>query len=456
MDPSSLRSDGSPKQAQKPVITYTAQSVSSLVNGEVKLTISDNALTVASLFDVAEIPFAEINELELTNYVVTIKTDSDNYAFSRMGNWCQPFYDTLYDTYNKAVLRSLFIKESPLLTAKGQYHHTENDANKNNTVPIHVYKNNVTALPPNLSARRAPLCFTTAIDKSDYKLTLRIDTDETYTYAKLGYDTNIFTETIENQIRKLREESLAAIKEIDPTLTMTQASQIAKIMPQGAATPIDKLAQIAPSFMKALENKIAATRANESYTVFKELCDPTQIWIGFRKNETIKYTNDLPNTTIRGIIEDTHNNLTGGNKPFETLNGLTNNTLGNEKTPTITPDPYLIWLIVPSPDKQFATIEFAEADSASFVYRTDGDFAVFARHINHALEAINFKREVIRLSDEELKLPENVDYYMAAKRTAALQFVRSNFVGRVIHSNVENWKRKLAELWNSTKFLNTP
>jgi hypothetical protein len=101
-------------------------------------------------------------------------------------------------------------------------------------------------------------------------------------------------------------------------------------------------------------------------------------------------------------------------------------------------------------------MEFAEADSATFVYRTGGDFVAFAKQLNWALEAIAFKREVIRLSDEELRKPENGDYYMAAKRTAALQFVRANFVGRAIHSGVDSWKRKLTELWNDAPAQSSP
>jgi len=424
VDISSLGGGSSPKQEQKPVGEYTAQVSSSLVNGAVKLKIKDNALTVTALFDVVEITFAEINALELTDYIVAIKADSGVYTFSHMGNLCQPFYDTLCTAYNKAVLRSLFIKGNPILTAKGEYRFTENGVKINSVVPVYVYENNVTALPPNLSARRVPLCFTTAVDKGDYELTLRLDTGEAYTYAKLGYDTAVFVDAVEKQIRKLHEESLAAVKEIDPTLATIQASQIARIMPHGVAAPIGQLAGIAPSFTGALENKIATTCANESYTAFKELCDPTQIWVGFRKNESVKNTDDL--------------------------SILTGDTAGNKENGTAMPDPYLLWLIVPSPDGQFATVEFAEVDSATFVYRVGGDFAVFARQINHALEAINFKREVIRMSDEELQKPENIDYYMATKRTAALQFVRLNFAGRVIHSSVESWKRKLKEMWSST------
>jgi len=59
-----------------------------------------------------------------------------------------------------------------------------------------------------------------------------------------------------------------------------------------------------------------------------------------------------------------------------------------------------------------------------------------------------FRQDLTRfLTDEELREPDNADYYMAAKRTAALQFVRSNFVGRIIHASTESWKRKLMEIW---------
>jgi hypothetical protein len=436
MDLSSLMGGGKPSEKeQKPAMEYTAQAASPIVNGEVKMTIGENALTVTALFDAAEIAYAEINALSLADYIVTVKAESGDYTFSRLGNWCQPFYDALCDAYNKAVLRSLFIKGDPALTAKGDYRYAENGTNGGGSAPVHVYDNNVTALPPDMSARRVPLCFVADMNKGDFRLTLTLDTGEIYAYAKLGYDTTLFSDTVEKQIRKLREESLAAIKEIDPSLTATQASQLAKLMPQGAAAPIGQLIGIAPSFMAALEDKIAATRAAESYTALKELCDPSQIWVGFRKNET---------------AQDAGGSMPGGLGDMGAmLGGLTGDNAEGEEAEIAAPDPYLLWLIAPSPDEQYAAVEFAEADSATFVYKTGCDFNGFARQINRALEAINFKREVIRLSDEELRKPDNADYYMAAKRTAALQFVGANFAGRVIHASPEAWKRKLSELWSA-------
>jgi len=393
---------------QEPAFEYMAQAASLFINGEAKLVISEKALAITTLFDAVEIPFSEMNELRLANYAVTIRADSGDYILSRMGSWCDPFYAALCDAYNKAVLRSLFISGKPTITARGEYRYTELNKASSGEAPVHVYENNMTFLPPNIGARRVPLCFVSSMETGSFELTLRLNTGESYTCAKLGFDTAPLEAAIEKHLRTLREKTLAAVKDIDPSLATTPASQLAKLMPEGAAAPIGQLATIAPSFAAALEGKIATTRAASSYAMFKEMCDPAQIWVGFRKNE-----------------------------------GTRGSAVDSDEDPDAVVDPYLLWLIAPSPDGQCAVVEFAEANSASFVYRTGGDFFAFARQLNRALEAINFKREVIRLSDEELRKPENVDYFMAAKRTTALQFIRANFLGRIIHSSPESWKRNL-------------
>jgi hypothetical protein len=413
-------------QKRKPEIKYTAQVTSSLINGEAKLSISNKSLTIAALFDAVELLFAEINALVFADYAITIKADSGEYTLARMGSWAQPFYDVLFDAYNKAVLRSMFVKSTPILTAKGEYSYTENGLNSNGAAYIHIYENSVVALPPDLSARRVPLCFVTDLDSDAYNSTLKLETGETYSYSKLGYDSAIFIDAVKKQIIELREKSLAAVKEIEPSLTAIEALKIAKLMPQGAAASVEKLMEISLVFVAALESKLAKTRAAESYKVFKELCDPTQIYIGFRKKEI---TSD--DTGGRGISWSE----VGGNTDGAGIG-------------TAPPEQYLLWLIAPSPDKRCAAVEFAEADTATFVYRTDSNLDSFAKQVNRALEAISFKREAIYLSDEELRMPENTDYYMGAKRTAALQFVRSKLTGRIIHSGMETWKRKLTELWN--------
>ena len=431
-------------------IEYNAKAASPLVNGDAVLKITDKGLMLTTTFDTAEVPFCDMNELSLANYVITLKADSGDYVFSMMGNWCQPFHDALSEAYNKAVLRSLFVKGAPIVTAKGYYSFSDVSGIAAGDAPVHVYGNCIVTLPPDLNAKRVPLCFARGLDKGDFQMTLTLDTGEKYLWGRLGYETAPFTEAVEKQIRALREKTLAAVKEIDPTIDTAQASKLANLVPQGAAASLGQLAAISPSFATALENKIADTRAAETYKYFKSICDPSKLYIGFRKNADAEEGDTEGNT--EGTVLSVPTNQ--GDGPFDRqeagvvqMDGFAAPEF--EEVADETPDPYLLWLIAPSPDGQYAAVEFAEPNSATFVYRTGGDFDGFAGKLNKALEAIDFKREVIRLTDDELRKPENADYYMAAKRTAALGFIRANFKGRAIHSNPDAWKRKVNELWGS-------
>ncbi|MCL2124991.1 MAG: hypothetical protein FWH33_03250, partial [Oscillospiraceae bacterium] len=286
MDISSLLGGGKPEKENQPAFEYTAQAASAIVNGEAKLTIGENAFTAAALFDTAEVTYATVNAIEYVNYTVAVKTDDGDYAFSRMGQWAQPFYDSLREAYNNAVLRAFFVRGNPILTATGDYRFDENGMVLSGTkAPIQVYENCIAALPPNGNARRIPLCFVVGMEKGDYQLTLKLLTGESYTFSKLGYDTAPFADAVEKQIRALRENSLAAIKELDPGLKASEASQLVNIIREGVAAPMGQIANIAPSFVQTLESTLSQTRADESYATFKELCGSEHIWVGFKKND---------------------------------------------------------------------------------------------------------------------------------------------------------------------------
>lgn len=434
--------------AKKQRIEYAAVAASPLINGEVTLEIDDGFLSIASLFETFQIAYAEINALENKDYLVAVEADCGRFVFSRLGNRGEPFYNELLKAYNEAVLRSLFIKGAPLLTAHGGYAYSEGSSNANGAARISVFDDCVAVLPPSLSARRVPLRFTAGVEKGDFEYTLRLDSGERYAFSRLGYDTVPFADAVEKRIRALRGETLSAVKEIAPALSAAEASRIAGLMPGGSAAPIGRLKDISASFVSALEGKIEKTRAADSYAAFRELSDPTRICVGFKRNEAESSNSagsafdGLPGGNPLGAL----GGFLGGN-PMEALGSMFGGAAA-EGTQEENDDPFLLWLIAPSPGGEFAAVEFAEENSATYVYRTRGDFDGFARRLNRALEAVGFKRDAIRFTDEELRKPENADYLMASKRTEALRFVRGNFVGRAIHSNAQSWRRRLSELWS--------
>lgn len=413
-------------------VEYTAQATAGEITGEVRLSVQADALVITALFDTAEIPYARITALTPQDYGVTVATDQGVYRFVRMGLEGAPFYDTLVAAYNRKVRKALFVSTAPLLTAHGDYRYEEYGVRAHGNAPFEVHDDCVLILPPNDDARRVPLCFVTAMENADYTLTLRLGPDESYTFARLGYDTEPFAAVLEKQLRALRAKALQAVKQIDCSLAPAQASAIAKLMPDGVAAPMGQLTALAPSFGAALEAEIAASRSAQEYTVLKTICDPAQIYVGIKK----RFAEGADESAGPAAADERRT------VPEETVPEETAPPGAQEKMPAEN----MLWLIVPGANGSTAAVEFAVAEgeaAATFIYRFDQDFAAFARAFNRALEAIAFKREVIRLSAAELLKPGHADAAMAVRRNAALRFVRNSFAGRVIHASPAGWKRNL-------------
>ena len=429
MDLSSLMGGGKPpEKEQTPALEYTAQAVSPLVNGEVKLAVDEDGLAVTALLDAAVIPYADITALELADYAVTVKTDGGKYAFSRMGSWCQPFYDALVEAYNRKVLKALFVTDKPLLKTTGLYQYMEDGVVTTGTAPIQVHENCVCVLPPNLAARRISLCFLDAFDKGDYDISLTLITGERYTFSKLGYGHQPLSACIEKQLRALKGKALDAVKETDPSLTAAQASAIAKLMPEGAAVPIGDFATIAPSFVDALNKRVGESRIAESAGVFAKLCNPAQICVGIKRN----FAGTTPPTSAGGM---------------DALARLAPETNVAKACEDVKVKQSMMWLLAPGRKAGTAAVEFIggeETSAATFLYQFTVPWDAFWRRLNVAMEAIGFKREVIRLSDEEMQMEGQADYRMAVERNHSLRYIRTCFAGRVIHRTADSWKREMA------------
>ena len=448
--------DISAMQGEKP-FEYTAKVQSAFINGDAKIALGDDSLAITVQFDVADVSYADILESQMADYSIILRTESGNLVFSQMGRWCEPFFEALYAAYNKKVLKSMFVSGSVAFESEGEYRYVKNGAQTSSVVPVKVYSNSVCVLSADIYARRIPLCFMNGIDEQDYIITLRLFGNENYILAKMGNETHPFIKSVEEQIRAIRETTIASVKEIDPTLSTLQSSKIAGVMSEGVAAKMEFLKEIAPSFAVALEKKITLSRAADTYKVFCELCDPSQIYVGLKKNSSSSAVADTASSAAGGLLENI-GGIAGG--LGGALGGLLGGATGNSEVEgaIVAADPYMLWMIAPSPDGKSCAVEFAgdaSSSAATFIYRFEGDFDSFAYKLNRALEAISFKREVIRLTEEEMLKAENIECRMAVKRNTALSFVRASFVGRIIHSSPESWQRKLLGFWNSGTSVNS-
>jgi len=408
---------------------------SQLINDEAEISVSKDNFAVSSLFEATRVSWEEVTQLQFIDYTVYLRTKKAGaYIISKLGQMGEQLYNHLLSAYGAKVRKCLFVKGAPIVTAKGDVYANGLSAQALSGVPIEVYENSVLSLPPDLSARRTPLCFATGFTDKDFSITLKtLDGKETV-YSKLGYEHAPVSKAIQDNIRALRAKLTDQIKDIDPSLNSGETSLLASLMPGGLAAPMGEIKKISRSFAAALEENIAGSRAAETYKAFQEISGADAVCIGFKPDWGFAAASDND----------------AGAPPSEEPSDSHHETRSADEEVESTPG-YMLWLAVPSPKGDACAIEFAGAENeaaATFVYRFDGSWDAFRINLGMALEAIDWKREVIRLTDEELGKPEYELYRMANDRNEALRFVRSSFAGRGIHRTFESWKTQVYGFMN--------
>ena len=89
---------------------------------------------------------------------------------------------------------------------------------------------------------------------------------------------------------------------------------------------------------------------------------------------------------------------------------------------------------------------YTKDDAATYLYRFNNK-ELFIQNLEEAMEAVGSHREIIFLSEEQIK--DRPLYRMAVHRSEAVRFLRGCSAGRIIHS--ASHKEKLEEFLNSNR-----
>ena len=372
------------------------------LTGSAVITLTEDAIVFDGAGKSFSVPYAEIDGFSVQNYRLLIKAESYSVSISQMGRETEALHEKLWDAYNARTLQAFFIQGAPMFEAAGEYRYMDEGGRAAGVCKIKLYENCLCILPPSSEGRRIPLCFMSAPETVNYMIRMTLDTGAWYEVIRLGDKTARLYELIAQNLTKLHERAVKSVRAVDGTLTASQASDIAWLMPDGAAALMSALNGAAPSFPAAVEARIATSRAAESYGYFKEICPAESVGVGIKTGLSwSEQASDI--VWVTAIREQA-----GGGC--------------------------------------VAAVELAlgeEDAAATYIYRFTGDRTVYFKRLNHAIEAVDFHREVISIPEAALKQEKNDLYAMAVKRTAALRFLRACFAGRAIHRSPEAWRSQI-------------
>ncbi|NLM77502.1 MAG: zinc ribbon domain-containing protein [Ruminococcaceae bacterium] len=395
---------------------YTGYCESHAGSGEARLIIGERELFIETPFTRDVYTFADMEAITLSDYSVQIKADSRFLSVSRLGNACEWFYRELIQAYNQCVIRALLVDGQPLLKTSGQcrYEGMVRGAD------IHVYPDCLCVLPPDITSRRIPFVFLNELKRISYTLCLSLTTGEQYEFSMLGRDLDPLYRSITDQLHILKDKNRNFNRMLDHSVADPEQHSAKTLLQEGvAALPVslpDNLAGI-------LDGKVRNSKMSGTYALLGGMVDPVQMATGI-KGLTDQEVESVKEKMLAELADSAAEDCELTAEQEESLH-------------------WMIWVIAPGRNSDRVIVEFCfpQEDAATYLFSFDHTYESMLMLLNRGLEATKLGREVFSLSEQQLNSAAYADARMLVVRTPALQSLRRQYIGRVIHHSLSSWQK---------------
>ena len=418
--------------------------------GEAKATLDEQYLTLTVMFGESMLfAFTDIIGISDYDYKVDLfLTSKEKLNLWGLGYQYEDFLFQLYKLRNELMLKYLLMEESLLQFGfEAQYTQFDPNGQPNQTgnCEIRLYETALVVLPQKSEPIRLPYCYITNVNKQDYKLTITNESLEKTELTRLGQNFDPLSKALSDAINKMILRSQQNIKQLIPEATPITINKLATLMKDGRVAKRKEIEQLSPDFWRRLSKKIDEAGITTEYEFLNSLAAKDQVCVGIKRglmgDLTGTYiwmlfpllnpgTNRLSNTIALEAFntqEDTKENM-------DAEIGETNQTQDEEQKSATTGATYFF--------KETGREEYSQTKDDDLTKDLDS----FIKNINRSMIEINFRREPIYLTENQLDSTEYIQYRFAIAKIASLKTLREQFVGRIIHASQKQWKTDVTNL----------
>jgi len=426
--------------------------------GEAKATLDEKYLTLTPMFgDPMLFAYTDIVGISDYDYKVDLFfTSKEKLNLWGLGYQYEDFLFQLYKLRNELILKYLLMKES-LLQAGFEAQYTKIDSNgQTNQIgncEIRLYDTALVVLPQKSDPFRLPYCYINSINKQDYKLTITTEYLEKIEFTRLGQNFDPLAKALSDAINKMILRTQQNIKELIPEAPPTVINKLANLMKDGQAAKRKEIEQQSQDFWRRLTKKIDEAGIITEYEFLNSLAAKDQVRVGIKRglmgDLTGTYiwmlfpllslgTNRLSNTialeafSAQDKTEENKEQSTANIDFMPTIE--TNQTPSEKQKPATTGATYFF--------RAIGREEYLQINNDDLTKRLE----VFIKTINRSMIEVNFRREPIYLTENQLESTEYTQYRFAIARIPSLKTLREQFIGRVIHASQEQWKTDVNSL----------
>jgi hypothetical protein len=371
------------------------------------------------------IPYREIIQLSRVGYKIEVRLISkEKLTIYNLGYKYEDFFRNFSTLNNDTIIKDLLMNESILksgVEADFRYIDDNKSEKVNGQCELRIYETGVVIISRDGDFIRVPYSDLARIQIENFKLILFTDYGDSYVFSKMGRELDICFKVLNDQLNSLSVKTQLSLEELLP---MYESSVIKRMKDGRAAKRLDVEA-ISSGLWVELEKKLDSFGIKEEYDYLKSIGQAEQACIGIKR-------------------------------------GLLGNLIGE-----------YIWFLVPIFDSDSAqpgnaiAMEATTGDGsgkATYFFRITDPNMYLNLHtmeelqavvdktlnrINRHLITVNFRREPIYLTNEQLNSITYVSYQRAILKIPSLQELRRLFIGRVMHHSPEQWKEAVMQLLKS-------
>ena len=313
---------------------------------------------------------------------------------------------------------------------------------------VRIFKSNIAVLPLAASPYQWRLASVAdlSFNSETYAVTLQAG-DQRLVIARLAAKTDEFRRKLQEQYDALRRHSAEVMHETFPFLDPEHLQQLLTAMPEGCSAPFGRLAKIHPKLIDAIIQRSVDEPLRPYFEALRKQSMTDSIMAGYKF---------IRPDEVEGLAAE------GGPQAGEEAEPQDEDPTQNAAQPD-GGSPLFVWFFFPfsRPDGRHSGIAAWEASTgsgrATYFFRT-GQPGESPQHVEAALDKltrglalVNFRREPVYLSDDSLEqTPKYHRYAIGCRKLPDLRDLRESFVGRAIHSSLENWTEAVKKLTAAT------
>ena len=401
--------------------------------------------------DLGDIDIFTPGEFDLTLKLYT----GQRLLLRQFGRAFQNLSHDLLEAYRKRLVECLLLEdleESARFEGHAQMDSkTAPDRSFSSPAEIRLCRSNLALLPTQATSMQWRLAEIDSVtfDEQTYAITLQSGPD-TITLTRLAKRTREFHERLESGITAIREKAAQVLHRLLPFLTPDEFQKAATLMREGQPASFGNLNSVNTKIERALCANIVDPQLKPYCDALGGLGPAGGAYTGFKFIREEEEESPAAEESSASIPESGETIMAEESPAPETL-------VVDENQ-----EPVLHWFFFPlSPrgggaPKLVAWEAASRGGRATYFFRVvppeqsglaaDGTESLDAAiaQLNRALVLLNFRREPIYLSSEKLETdPRYRRYAIASRKLPELRRLRSNFVGRAIHTSLDAWRKQV-------------